>query len=100
MSRNRRQQRPTPTRATPPITVAEARDLAAELIRELAQHAGDPAAVRATLRAWLEAEDVPRLSLIGLAVVQDVFSDCLTPVPVDEIPAGGLTLTPPERNAA
>ena len=93
MSRNRGQRRPTPPRATPLITVAEARDLASGLIRELAQHAGDPAAVRASLIAWLETEDVPRLSLIGLAVVQNVFSDCLTRV--DDVPPGALALTAP-----
>ena len=96
MSRNRRNQRPTvpePTRA--PIGTTEARDLAADLIRELAQHAGDPDAVRAVLLAWLEAEGTSRLSLASMAALQLVFATCLTRVPVDQIPAGALTLNPP-----
>jgi hypothetical protein len=100
MSRNRRQQRPT-VPATPLITTTEARDLAADLIRELAALAGDAAAVRATLLTWLDREGTSRLSLASMAALQLVFADCLTRMPVDQIPAGALTLTPPpERNAA
>jgi len=101
MSRNRRQPRPTPPRAIPLITTTEARDLAADLIRELAQHAGDPDAVRKVLLRWLDIEDTSRLSLASMAALQLVFADCLTRMPVDQIPAGALTLTPPtERNAS
>ena len=99
MSRNRRQPRPTPPRAIPLITTTEARALAADLIRELAQDAGDPDAVRAVLLRWLEAEDVPRLSLASMAALQLVFADCLTVV--DRVPSGALALTAPtEGNAA
>lgn len=101
MGRNRRQQRPTPPRATQPLTATAARDLAADLIRELAQDAGDPDAVRATLLAWLDREGTSRLSLASMAGLQLIFSTLLTPMPVDQIPAGALTLTaPPERNTA
>jgi hypothetical protein len=98
--RNRRQQRPTLPRATPLITATEARELAADLIRELAQDAGDPAAVRATLLRWLETEDTGRLSLISMSAVQQVFADCLTRVA--QVPPGALSLDPPptERTAA
>jgi hypothetical protein len=101
MGRNRRQQRPTPPRATPAlITTTEARDLAAELIRELAQHAGDPTAVRAALLRWLDIEDTARLALICMSAVQITYADCLTKVA--QVPPGALELDPPptERTAA
>lgn len=91
MSRNRRQQRPTvpePTRA--PIGTTEARDLAADLIRELAQHAGDPDAVRTVLLQWLTREDHDRLSMVAMSAVQIMFADCLTRTPL-----GAWTLNPP-----
>ena len=100
MSRNRRNQRPTPPRAIPLITTTEARNLAADLIRELAQHAGDPDAVRAALLRWLDTEGTGRLSLICMAAVQTTFADCLTRVPTDQVPPGALTLNPTGRNAA
>ena len=93
MSRNRRQ-RPTPPTPTPLITTTEARDLAADLIRELAQHAGDAEQVRAVLLRWLETQDTYRLSLIGLAALEVTFSHCITVV--DEVPPGALALDPPK----
>jgi hypothetical protein len=95
MSRNRRQPRPTPPRAIPLITTTEARALAADLIRELAQHAGDPAAVTATLMRWTDTLDPPRMAGICMAATRLVFADCLSRVPVDQIPAGAVTLNPP-----
>lgn len=77
-----------------PLTTAQARHLAAELIRELTPHAGDPDAVRATLTRWLDVEDVARLSLICMAVVQTTFGACLSRVPLDQMPPGALALTP------
>jgi hypothetical protein len=57
--------------------------------------------VRAVLLRWLETEDVHRLSMACMSAMQLVFADYLTRVPVDQIPAGALTLTPPtERTAA
>lgn len=85
----------TPAEAPQPLTTAQARTLAAELIGDLTPHAGDPDAVRATLLAWLDREDTFRLSLVCMAVVQTTFADCLTRVPVDQISAGVLTLTQP-----
>jgi len=95
MSRNRRQRptAPEPTRA--PITPAEIRELGRELVRELAAAAGDPDAVRAVLMARLDIEGTSRLALASMAALHLVFSDCLTPVPVDQIPADALTLTTP-----
>lgn len=95
MSRNRRQQRPTPPRATPLITITEARALAADLIGQLAQHAGDPDAIRAVLLAWLEAEDTARLSMVAMSAVQIMFADCLTRTPL-----GAWTLDPPTGRTA
>jgi len=96
MSRNRRQQRPTPPSAAPLITTTEARALAADLIRELAQHAGDPDAVRAVLLRWLDAEGTSRLPMACMSAVQIIFADCLTRTPL-----GAWTLNPPpERNTA
>ena len=93
MGRNRRHQRPTPTR--PALTTEQIRDLGRELIVELAPHAGNPAAVRAVLLRWLAHEDVGRLSLISMSAVQQVFASCISRVPVDQIPAGAVTLNPP-----
>lgn len=93
MSRNRRQQRPTPPAPTPLITTTEAHTLAAELIRELAQDAGDPDAVRAVLLRWLAMEDADRLALVCMSLTQQVFSDCLTKVA--QVPPGSLALDPP-----
>jgi len=91
----------THAEAPQPLTTAQTRALATELIRDLTPHAGDPDAVRATLLAWLAREDTSRLSLISMSVVQQVFSSCLRRAPVDQIPAGALTLNPPtERNAS
>jgi len=100
MSRNRRHQRPTPPELTrAPLSTTEARTLAADLIRELAQHAGDPDAVRAVLLRWLDTEGTARLSTACMSAVQIVFADCLTRVA--QVPPGALALEPPtERNAA
>lgn len=84
----------------PPLTTTQARDLAADLIRDLTPHAGDVDAVREVLFGWLETEDVARLSLICMAAVQTTFADCLTRVA--QVPPGALSLDPPptERTAA
>jgi len=101
MSSHRRRQRPTPPRATPLITTAQARTLAADLISDLTTHAGDPDAVRAVLLRWLDTEGTSRLSMACMAGLQIVFADCLTRVPTDQMPPGALALNPPtERTAA
>lgn len=93
MSRNRRQQRPTLPAPTPPLTVAEARDLASGLIGDLTPHAGDPDAVRKVLLRWLAMEDADRLALVCMSLTQQVFSDYLTKVA--QVPPGALALTAP-----
>jgi len=82
-----------------PLTTAQARDLATELIRDLTPHAGNPEAVRKVLLQWLDIEDTARMSMACMAAVQIVFSDCLSRV--TEVPPGALTLEPPtERTHA
>ena len=96
MTRRRRAPRPTAPVA-PRLSVADVRDLGADLVRDLAPHATDPDAVNAILRDWFAHEDVTRLGLISMAAVQLIFTDCLTPVPTDQAPPGALALTaPPE----
>ena len=97
MTRRKRPRLTTP--APPSMTVTEANELAADLIVELTEHAGDPDAVGATLTRWLEAEDVRRLALICMATTQKVFADCLTHVPTDQAPPGALALTAPPEGA-
>ena len=86
-------------RLTPPpqpmMTATEANDLAADLIAELTEHAGDPDAVGATLTRWLDRLDVRSLGFVCMAGVQQVFADRLTRVPLDAMPAGALNLTTP-----
>ena len=86
-------------RLTPPpmMTVTEANDLAADLIAELTEHAGDPDAVGATLTRWLDRLDVRRLGFVCMAAVQQVFADRLTRVPLDTMPPGALNLTAPPK---
>ena len=50
---------------------------------------------RAVLDRWLDLEDVTRLSMVCLAVVQTTYADYLTRVPVEQIEPGSLTLTTP-----
>jgi len=75
------------------LTPDQERTLAAELIRDLTPHAGDPDAVRKVLLRWLDTEDVARMSMACVSAVQIVFADCLTRVA--EVPAGALALDPP-----
>ena len=72
------------------MTTEQTRQLGRELVAELAQDAGDPEAVRAVLRAWLDREDVSRLAFASMAGLQLVFADCLTRTPI-----GAWTLNPP-----
>ena len=96
-----RRKRPRFTMPPPPMmTVTEANDLAADLIAELTEHAGDPGVVGACLLRRSEREDFRRLSLVCMAAVQQVFADCLTRVPVAQVPPGALTLTQPNGRTA
>ena len=92
-----RRKRPRFTMPPPMMTVTEANDLAADLIAELTEHAGDRRAVGACLLRWSEREDFRGLSLVCMAAVQQVFADRLTRVPLDTMPPGALNLTAPTK---
>ena len=83
----------TPDQA--PLTLAQTRLLAADLVTQLSATPGDSAAVTATLMRWTDTLDPPRMAGICMAATRLVFADCLSRVPVDQIPAGALTLNPP-----
>ena len=89
----------TPDQA-PRLTLAQTRLLAADLVTQLSATPGDSAAVTATLMRWTDTLDPPRMAGICMAAVRLTFADCLSRVPVDQIPTGTVTLTPPERTAA
>jgi len=72
--------------------VAEARALAGGLLRALSPLAGDPAAVDALMRKWLDVNGVPAAGMVALCAVRTTFADCLTRV--DEVPPGALAYTP------
>ena len=84
--------------ATTALTRDQTFALATDLVRALAPHAGDRTAVGATLRQWLDVLDVRDLSLVCMAVVHLIFSDCLSHVPTQDLPSDALTLTPPEHD--
>ena len=90
-----RRKHPRFTPPPPMMTVTEANDLAADLIAELTEHAGDRRAVGACLLRWSDREDFRGLSLVCMAAVQQVFADRLSRVPLDAMPAGALNLTTP-----
>ena len=93
MSRRKRPNLTTP--APPRMTIAEANDLAAELILDLTPHAGNPRAVGKILDLWLDHEDdVFRLSLVCMAALKQTYADRLTRVPLDYLEPDDLTLTP------
>jgi hypothetical protein len=100
---SRRRPAPAPAPARPTLTLADGERLAVDLVLELAEHAGDPAAVGKVLTHWLDAQDVPRLGFIAMAGIRLVFADRLQPVPVAEVLPGDVQLIPPdpdERPAA
>ena len=81
------------TSALPSIEHIET--LADDLIRALAQHPGDDDAVRSVLTRWHDTIDTRDLSLVCMAAMRTVFSECLIPHP-DRVPPDGLTLRTPE----
>lgn len=90
-TRRRRQQRPAPR---PALNTEQIRQLARDLISDLAPAAGDADAVRKVLLRWLGNEDTGGLSMIAMSGMQIMFAECLTRTPI-----GAWTLNPPpERN--
>jgi len=72
--------------------VERARLLASDLVRELAEHAGDPDGVLTTLQRWFDVLDT-RLFGVCLAAVQLTYADCLAVVP--DVPPGATAFTAP-----
>lgn len=83
--------------APPPLTVDQGLELAGDLVRALTPLSGDPAAVKAVLRRWLDVLDAGDLSLVCTAAVQVIFAECLTPTPVDQMPPDRLALVLPQE---
>lgn len=79
--------------------VHEAYDHADDLLRELAQHYGDPDAIAAVGRRWLHELGARRLGLVSAAALRTVFAECLTEVPRSDAPAGSIEFTRPKEIA-
>jgi len=80
-----------------PLTYEAAGDLAGDLLRTLVQHYGDEEAVATVLMHWLNVLGMDGLSLVSVAAVQRVFSECLSAPPdTTETPPGALEFNPTE----
>ena len=73
------------------MKLAHSHELGGDLLRRLSPLAGDSEAIEAELTRWLDLLGVPDLAQVLLAAVQRTFSECLTVVPLDDVPAGALT---------
>jgi hypothetical protein len=84
------------------VTIDHARDLAAQLVRALSPLSGDHDAVNAEMSRWLDVLDFRDLSVVCIAAVHLIFTDCLTPTPLHELPPDRLALLAPlpERKTA
>ena len=82
-----------------PLTVAQAMELAGDLVRQLTEHAGDEAAVCALMLRWLDVLGAQPLASVALAAIRTTFAHCLIPYP-DSVPPGGLTIDPTKAGAA
>lgn len=80
------------------LTSDQARELAADLLRELEPIAGDRAAVRAVLLRWLDVLDVGGLSMVCMAAVFTTFTECMTRTPLDQIPPGAIAFSQGETH--
>lgn len=87
----------TPTQLAPALSIDQARDLADDLIRGLAEHLGDTDALNSVFLRWLDVLDQPRFTQVCMVALQTTFAECLTPTPVGEFPPGGITLTTPKE---
>lgn len=87
----------TETEALPDVDEVEA--LAAELLRALTPHAGNPAAVSRVLNTYLDMLAPDVLAYAALKAVHLTFAECLTPTRREDWPAEGLALIAPEGDA-
>jgi hypothetical protein len=77
------------TTKTPPLSVAQAQQLADDLIRQLAPDAGNQDALAETFMRWVNVLDHDRdFSKVCIVALGAVFADCLIPTPVGDLPAG------------
>lgn len=81
-----------------PMRIDHGLELAGDLIRALTPLSGDREAVNAELNHWLTVLDADDLSLVCTAAVRTIFADCLTPTPIDQLPADRLALVPTLTN--
>lgn len=81
------------TALPPPLTIEAANVLADDLIRQLADHIGDPDAISDTLLRWADTLGPERLALVCMAALQTTFRDCITEVPIADVPPGAHAFT-------
>lgn len=74
--------------------------LAVDLLRELTPLAGDADAVREVMTRWLSTLGGRTLGLVCAKAVHLTFTECLTPTPIEDVPAGRLAFTAHERTPA
>ena len=79
----------TTTQTRPPLTVDQARELGDDLIRQLAEHIGDPDALNDVFRHWVGVLDADRFAMVCMVALQSTFTDCLVPIPLADLPAIG-----------
>lgn len=76
------------------LTVDHATALADDLIRALAEHIGDQAAIDTLMRHWADTIGASNLGRVSLAAARTLFADCLTYRTPDTWPdEGGHELT-------
>ncbi len=76
------------------ITIAEADDLAPDLLRSLVDRIADPEAIETELQRWIDVLGVASMAIVLLAAVRLTFEECLTLTPLDAVPAARLALLP------
>ena len=78
----------------------EAREMAADLLRQLSACAGDRSAIDAVLRDLVDDVGARATGLVCAAAVQMTVADCLTPAAVADVPADAVEFRAPERTPA
>lgn len=79
------------------LEVEQARALARDLVRTLAEHVADPAGVDAVMRAHVAEHGPFDASLVVLAALRLTFAECLTYADPVDVPPGAVTFRTDER---